>query len=137
MTEVDYPEGFETIYSPADWRKDRENRWWIGTCPHCCEPMLILNSGDRIYPRPFLSATDERIPDGIRLDLDEAKLCLVAGAYNAAVIMARRALEVACKEKGSTKSKLIDQVDELYRSGTITGSYPKVVGSGSGRFPHA
>ncbi len=74
-----------------------------------------------IYPYPFPPPTDERIPDYIRKDIDEAKLCFSVGAFRACAVMARRAIENACIDKGASKSKkLHEKISELAEKGIIT-----------------
>jgi len=105
----------------ASWEKDGATRWWIGVCNYCNEPVLVLNDGDLVYPTPFPSPTDERIPDPIRKDLDEAKLCQTVKAWRACTVMARRALQQACIKKGAdTTKKLSDQIEGLFQVHVIT-----------------
>ena len=80
----------------------------------------MLNKGDRVYPSPLPSPTEKDIPDLIRLDLDEAKICFSSGAYRAAAVMARRAMQVAAIEKGATGDKLVSQIHSLQQAGKIT-----------------
>jgi len=105
----------------AIWEKSSDNFWWIGVCNYCKNPVLVHNRGDTIYPRPLPSPTDKRIPEHIRKDIDEAKLCFSVNAYRACAVMARRAVQNACIDKGADKSKkLIDQIKELADKGVIT-----------------
>jgi len=94
--------------------------WWIGICNYCKEPVLVCNNGDIVYPNPSPSPTDERIPEPIKQDLNEAKICFSIKAYRACAVMARRAMQTACIDKGSKKDKLVDQLQELALNGTIT-----------------
>ncbi|MCL4504209.1 MAG: DUF4145 domain-containing protein [Deltaproteobacteria bacterium] len=52
--------------------------------------------------------------------MDEAKICLSVEAYRASAVMARRAMQSACLDKGATKDKLVGQVAELSAKGVIT-----------------
>src|SRR5690606_11273646 len=76
--------------------------------------------GDRIYPRPLPKPTEQDIPDLIRADLDEAKICFSAGAYRASAVMARRAMQVASIDKGAKGDKLVSQIADLQQTGKIT-----------------
>jgi len=102
-------------YVDAFWRN-----WWMGVCNCCNNPVLILGYGDRIYPTPLPSPTDKNIPEAIRNDLDEAKMCFSVSAWRGAAVMARRAIQSAAIEKGATKSRLVDQIEELKNKGLIT-----------------
>lgn len=102
------------------WEKMQSENWWIGICNACHEAVLVLNNGDLIFPHPLPSPTDTRIPGDIRNDLEEAKNCLAINAYRACCVMARRAMQSACLDKGATKDKLVDQIAELLANGVIT-----------------
>lgn len=107
-------------YTGAIWKKNDYEKWWIGICNNCDNPVLCLNSGESIYPNPLPSPTDHRIPEDIRGDIDESKYCYSIGAFRASAVMARRAMQNACMEKGATKRNLIEQINELKENGTIT-----------------
>lgn len=110
----------------AIWKKGDGDMWWIGVCPSCWNGILAhedqLGRGYTFYPAPLPSPTDERIPDEIRRDLDEAKRCYSVSAYRACAVMARRAMQAACMEQGAAKGNLVTQLHELAASGVITRS---------------
>lgn len=107
-------------HTAALWDAGHGNKWWIGICNYCNNPVLVLNQSEKIYPKPFPSPTDSRIPDPMRHDLIEAKLCYSIDAYRASAVMARRTMQNACIEKGATKRELVEQIKELQTNGTIT-----------------
>ncbi|HIP21918.1 MAG TPA: DUF4145 domain-containing protein [Candidatus Pacebacteria bacterium] len=107
-------------YVGAFWKKNSQEIWWMGVCNYCNNPVLILGRGDRIYPTPLPSPTDKNIPEAIRNDLDEAKMCFSVSAWRGAAVMARRAIQSAAIEKGATKSRLVGQIEELKNKGLIT-----------------
>ncbi len=117
---VKYEHGSREYQTRAFWAKNHRDTWWIGVCNACEEPVLVLNKGDEIFPPPLPTPTSEDIPEEIRSDLDEAKVCVSAAAYRAAAVMARRAMQVAAKDKGATDDKLVTQIHELLKSGKIT-----------------
>jgi hypothetical protein len=118
---VIYQDAFRQEFSTsAIWNKNTGERWWIGVCNNCLNPVLVKNNGVEIYPRPFPTPTDERIPEPMRQDLIEAKLCFSIDAYRACAVMARRTLQNACIEKGATKNDLVHQINELKANGVIT-----------------
>ena len=104
----------------AYWQKGDQIIWWLGVCNSCKEPVLVLNKGEIIYPYPLPSPSDSRIPDNIRADLDEAKICYSVDAYRASAVMSRRAMQSACINKGAVKEKLVEQLNELASKGIIT-----------------
>ena len=94
--------------------------WWIGVCNYCQEPMLVLGNGETIWPTPIPEPTDQRVPEAIRNDLDEAKTCLQVRAYRAASVMARRVIQHVAIDKGCTGPNLVSQIEQLSKKGTIT-----------------
>lgn len=64
--------------------------------------------------------TDKRVPENLRRDLNEAKLCFSINCFRACAVMARRCIQKACHEKGCKKSNLVEQIAELTQSGHIT-----------------
>jgi hypothetical protein len=104
----------------AIWYRDDDDYWWIGTCNHCGEPVLVHNEGDIVYPSPLPPPSDTNIPQEIRLDLDEAKRCLQVQAYRGCAVMARRAIQAACLEKKAPKGDLVRQIKALETNGVIT-----------------
>ena len=96
------------------------SKWWAGTCRACKKPMLVINYGENIYPVPQPNPSNEKIPDTIRLDLDEAKLCLSVGAYRGCAVLTRRAIQNACLDKGTPKADLVDQINNLFDKRIIT-----------------
>jgi hypothetical protein len=109
----------------AIWQKEGGDLWWIGLCAKCWMAVLVHEEqqhGPRytFYPNPLPSATDDRISDPVRRDLAEAKLCFSVDAYRACAVMARRAIQTACIEKGATKGQLVGQLHELADKAIIT-----------------
>lgn len=94
--------------------------WWIGICNNCQNPVLAKNDGEEIYPRPFPTPTDSRIPEPMRQDLIEAKFCFSIDAYRACAVMSRRTIQNACVDKGASKKELVQQINELQANGVIT-----------------
>ncbi len=107
-------------YFPAIWKQNNKAVWWIGVCNYCREPVFVRNGGDIIYPAPLPTPTDQNIPQQIRSDLDEAKLCFSVGAFRACAVMARRAIQTAATDKGASEGKLVGQINELASKGVIT-----------------
>ena len=95
--------------------------WWMGICNNCKELCLVYENGERVYPYPLPSPTEERIPEDLRKDLDEAKICYSVGAYRGCAVLARRVVQVCCIDKGADKNKnLYQQIEELYENRIIT-----------------
>jgi len=105
-----------------DYFKNSTGSWLMGECPSCKRASLFHFSLDNryflpdnlldIFPSPLPSPVDQRIPEKIKKDLEEAKLCFSVNAINACVAMCRKALQRACKEAGATKKDLIDEIAE-------------------------
>ena len=117
---IKYKHDYEEGKTPAFWVKSESTLWWMGVCNACEKPVLVLNKGQVIYPRPLPKPTDQAVPTAIRNDLDEAKICLSSSAFRAASVMARRAMQVAALDKGAKSDKLVAQIAELKANGQIT-----------------
>ena len=120
LTPAPVTDRHDDVIATAQWKKRYEVTWWIGVCNYCQEPVLILNDGYVVYPQPLPSPTDERIPDPMRRDLNEAKVCMSVDAHRACAVMARRTMQSACVDKGASKDKLADQLQELVSNIVIT-----------------
>lgn len=117
---VKYKYGYNEYTIGAFWERSYNDTWWMGVCNACDMPVLVHNKGDHVYPSPLPKPTEQDIPQNIRSDLDEAKICFSSGAYRAAAVMARRAMQVAATDKGATSDKLVSQIHELRQKGKIT-----------------
>jgi hypothetical protein len=105
------------------WFAVAGHKLWIGVCsdPTCRAPALIFDDGQRVYPRPLPQRVeDQSIPEAIRHAIFEARKCHTAGAYFAAVVMARRAIQAACLAKGAEGKTLHDQITSLKNKGEIS-----------------
>lgn len=106
-------------------------QYQIGECNGCGKCVLVLRptrsramASDlpimKVYPNPLPSEISIIVPENIRNDINEARLCLSVGAFRGAAVLSRRALQVICLEKGSEKDKLVDQIDDLFTKNIIT-----------------
>ena len=68
---------------------------------------------ERVWPKPD-KTRDYSVPYEIWLDAVEADKCKNAGAYNASLIMIRKALETTCFHLGCKKNNLKSSIKELY-----------------------
>jgi len=115
---------YEDDYRCKSIFENNTGRWWIGECNHCKKCVLVhetIYGRNEIFPSPLPEPTDERIPEHIRNDLDEAKKCFSISAYRACAVMARRAIQNACIDKGcNPDDRLVNQIEELFKKGIIT-----------------
>jgi|SRR3989338_3787782 len=94
---------------------------WLGQCNACQEIILVDNRTGKCYPLPLPGPVDARIPEQIRADFIEAKQCKASGAFRAASVMARRALQSICLDKGAKENeKLGKQIDWMLAQNIIT-----------------
>ncbi len=131
------PLAFEVDESRSKWDRTRKlmqatgsqdlplyhmngSRWWMGKCNACGWPMLVMNDGWLILPTPQPAPVDPNIPEPMQSDLLEAKQCIAVGAWNAAVVMGRRALQCACIERGAPAGQLHVQIKWLDDNRKIT-----------------
>jgi hypothetical protein len=68
----------------------------MGMCNNCKEICLVVENGERVFPHPLPTPTDDRIPENLKIDLDEAKICFSVGAYRGCAVLARRAIQSCC-----------------------------------------
>jgi len=95
--------------------------YWIGECNSCHKAVLINDQLNEKYPLSMPKPVDPRIPEPIRNDFKESQKCLSIGAHRAAGVMARRALQNCCLDKGAKENdRLEKQIDWLYNQGIIT-----------------
>jgi hypothetical protein len=117
---VEVGAGLDAFRVPAIWKKAPYSTWWMGVCNYCKEPVLVQNDGEVIYPSPSPPPTDERIPDPMRSDLDEAKKCFSVDAWRGCAVIARRSIQAAALGKGAPDGKLAEQITDLVNKGVIT-----------------
>jgi len=111
---------YETIVD-VSWNLNNGNRWWIGQCNNCHKPVLVFNKAELVFPNPMPSETSDLIPEHIRSNLVEAKKCHSVSAWRSTVVMCRRAIQIACLDKGANpNNNLVAQINELKSNGVIT-----------------
>lgn len=72
-----------------------------------------------VLPSPRAVADDD-LPPGIREEHEEAHDCLHGGQYKASMLMARAALQHACRSLGADGRGLKAELDDLVEKGAIT-----------------
>lgn len=117
--------------SPATYKISEvsdETAYLICQCPRqACQAVIFVeydrlnNRVTRIHPRPDVVAANYRkaIPEAVRADFAEAVRCHLAEAYKGVVVLCRRAMQTMMIDKGATKEKLQDQIEEIYGRGLI------------------
>lgn len=114
-----FADGTEEIYKSNTI--DRSGSTWsICFCNYCQSVLLLNERTGSIYPNPRPVPSDSRIPDDLRIDLDEAKLCLSIDCHRACCVMCRRAIQTACMNKGGEGRDLFSQIDDLAHKRVIT-----------------
>ncbi len=101
---------------------------WV--CDNCHRPVLGYEDpyGDPYdyQPRRVPEPEFPDVPDDVATDAKEAHRCLSIGAYRAAVVMARRAMQSAAYEKWAPEGLLVDQIDWLEGERVITPQMKQV-----------
>jgi len=103
------PLSADSLYPGLIFYNQAGHMWWIGQCNACGSPLLVCDDGMRILPAPQPGPVSDVIPEPMRSDLRDAKHCFAAGVHNAAVVLARRALQCAAVEQGAEKGKQLWQ----------------------------
>lgn len=100
---------------------NQTGQWETAECNACHKAVLIFGTMQTIYPHPLPKIIDARIKNAIKKDYEESLLCFSVSAYRAAAVMARRALQSICLDKGANEvEKLEKQIDWLFSQGVIT-----------------
>ncbi len=119
-----YCRRYTLLSTRGTWESPKYGLYWIGECNWCHRGVLIKelkrNYREEIYPGPLPKPPDERIPPSIHTDFEEALKCFGVGAFRATGVMARRALQGCCLDKGAKKGKLREQIDWLFQQRIIT-----------------
>lgn len=106
------------------WPEDSNTIFEISECNGCNTFFLVKRRGGTItglWPKELPQIVDDRIPEHIREDFNEANLCFSVEANRAAAVMARRSLQNICLDKSADKDKKLEQqIDELQEMGIIT-----------------
>ncbi|MBI4723352.1 MAG: DUF4145 domain-containing protein [Candidatus Stahlbacteria bacterium] len=100
-----------------------QTQYWMGECNSCHRVVLGVEEPEEhtMYPLPLPKPVDERIPEPIRKDFEEALKCFSIEAYRAAGVMARRAMQSCCLDKGASEDKkLNNQIEWLFTERIIT-----------------
>lgn len=105
------------------WPKNQHVIYEIAECNSCDFFLLIKrinNNVNEIYPAPLPKPIHEKTPDFLKEDLAEANICFAVNAYRGSVVLARRALQNCCFEKGAPDKPLNSQVEWLLSQQIIT-----------------
>lgn len=99
-------------------------RYEIGECNSCNQMFLVQRQTNgyllETFPNQLPKPIDEKTPEFLIKDLKEAYDCFSVSAYRATAVLARRALQKCCIEKGAPDKKLIEQVQWLLDNQIIT-----------------
>jgi hypothetical protein len=97
-------------------------------CPACASPFLATQEEDfgehqwqapqRLFPPPEVNSA-ATFPKPIQQAYSEARACYRAGAYTAAAIMCRKALEAICREHGADERTLAASLKVLRERGVV------------------
>jgi len=103
-----------------------DDSWHLGRCENCQKPVFLLldyyypEKVNAVYPSSRMKPHADITKREVALDYVEARLCLSVGAFKGAAVLCRRALQGAAIDKGAKKDKLVEQLDELVKTGKLT-----------------
>lgn len=109
--------------SRYEYPKNHNLIYEIGECNSCDFFVLVQRFAGNvvnIYPNPLPKTVQEKTPEFLKRDMEEAYLCFSVGAYRATGVLARRALQLCCIEKGAPDKRLEEQIDWLLDQQIIT-----------------
>lgn len=105
------------------WPIDKGTSYQVAECNSCPFFFLVKREANRIqqiYPQTLPKSIHEKTPEFLKKDLEEANICFAVNSYRATGVMARRALQLCCIDKGAPDKKLQDQIDWLLDQQIIT-----------------
>lgn len=126
------------VVAEHDWFDDSHQeapqRIRVVKCPDCRTRQVLLQeavdvdqedgsywwSSDRVWPAPDKMPSFE-IPSSVRRSILEGRTCWNAGAYNAASLMSRRAIEAIAVEFDAKKRTLFSSLKQLHADEVIDG----------------
>lgn len=124
-----------TRYIDDDREFTKEPPWddlyVVVRCKVCDEYMLIAHPKEerafefrkknkRLWPDSGREMSS-KIPEALRLEHKEARVCFGNAAYTATVVMVRRTLEGVCSDHGITQKPLIRALQKMQSDGLIEG----------------
>ncbi len=134
----EYAAAFQTVTSVYQGRNGRHDQCLVAAarCASCNDFILAIlrlessasGSSKWVYDahHPIGKPSDggyEDVPEGPRLDFQEALRCRWVDAYNATIEMCRRCLESSCIEFGADSNlALNDMINWVHKQGKITVS---------------
>jgi hypothetical protein len=105
------------------WPKNNNVVYEIAECNSCDFFVLVercKGNIQKIYPNPLPKSLHKKTPEFLKGDLEEANVCFSVGAFRATGVLARRALQLCCIDKGAPDKKLQEQIDWLLEKQIIT-----------------
>lgn len=111
--------------------------WLVGKCPGCESPYVLFREADPDWQAnqdvgipheemPFAQlfpdthrALSFSVPISVRRSYDEAVACFRIGTHTAAVLMARRSVEVSCIEQGFNQRGLKPKLEKMLEEARI------------------
>ncbi|MCX4408329.1 DUF4145 domain-containing protein [Streptomyces sp. NBC_01764] len=121
-----------TVEAYNEFSPDNEfefRRYLIAACRLCYQPLLLEQAQESdqferelacVWPTPP-RALAESVPEVLRREHFEARMCFKSKAYTATVVMVRRTLEGVCAQHGINKKPLYKAFEEMKTVGLIEG----------------
>lgn len=99
----------------------------IEECNGCQQHFLAMRLDNqhgkilKTYPNKLPKPVNNLVINSVKKDFEEALLCQSVGAYRGAAVLARRAVQSICLDKGAKKGEnLHKQIKELFDKNIIT-----------------
>lgn len=91
----------------------------VVNAPGVTQATKVLES----YPPEVIDFDASHLPAAVLVSLEEAIACHAAGAYRAAVLMLRRALEEVCEDQGATGRDLHSRIEQLREKAVLPAGF--------------
>lgn len=131
------------VSAHATWESNKST-CFLGNCqnPDCSGPVFFIrehiNATDGmgyrhglvtfLYPFALSTGLDSSIslPDRVVEEFQESIKCMAVGALLSSMTMSRRVLQRCLKDKGYSQHRLVDQINEAKKNGTIPARYHEI-----------
>ncbi|MBS1860951.1 MAG: DUF4145 domain-containing protein [Actinobacteria bacterium] len=115
-------EGEDLVNPPVEWR--------LIQCTNCWQPSVLVredygrgfDDDDSVVVYPAPPQISRNVPQPLRREWEEARICLEAKAYTACGVMVRRTLEGTCKDQGVKAKTLARGLQELRDKELVDGT---------------
>lgn len=106
------------VASSAGWANDTTPKWQVYICSHCHKPSSFLSGVQTPGVAPGKEVA--HLPEAIAALYAEARKCVAASCYTAAVLVARKLLmHIGVAQGGAKNQTFLSYIDHLATTGYV------------------